>query len=241
MRKYRTCLLIFLAIYAITISICIALSLSVPVCPAVGELPADAFDGACVLADWKSNPLGKGEYAITLTGADPSQPMALTLYDIGSFELWQDGRQLHSYDINKGYVSSHVLALQASDTLNLILKTTQDSISDSFFPAASTKTRILISSWHRAAQMNQLVLCVNAGTIGVYLLVILYSLSLYVQKRSEVSLLLLCCLAMIALVSSLTNSNLVVNAFANINSIVRIHPTINSKDFITINNSAKRL
>lgn len=223
MRRYRSCLLIFISIYIAAICVCAVLSQAVPECPAVSKLSPAALEDGCIISGWQTSREDESNYRITLTGADPQTPMALTLCDIGSFELWQDGKLLHSYDVSRGYISSHVLPLYPADTLNLVLKAEPDAISDSdrFFPAIHTKTRILISTTQRAAWMNRFVLCVNAGTIGAYMIVIIYSLSLYAQKRSEKSLLLLCGLALIALVSSLTNSNLVADVFANINSFVR--------------------
>ncbi len=222
MRKLRYCIFFFLAVCAAVVCACTAYSLATPSCPAAGVLPSQ-LDRGYVLSGWRELQQPDRSYSITLTGADPAVPLSLVLYDIGPFELLQNGKTIYRYGLQDGFIGSHTVPLAPGERLELILRSefVRTPAGTRILPAVRSNTRLLLSTAQRAEAMNRFVLCVNAGTIGLYVLVIFYSLSLYTKKRSEGYLLLLCGLAVLALISSFTNSNLVANAVGNLKAPIR--------------------
>lgn len=223
MRNLRACVMLVLALLIAAVCICAFYSLATPAYPSHGPLPADLEQRSGVLSDWRKGVRPDGGFAITFTGATASPPLALVLYDTGPFQLFQDGILLYRYDSGDAYISTIAVPLRPASTVNLTFysQRAHETAEKRLFPAAWHNSRLLLATQEHSADVDRIVMCINAGTIGLYVLVIFYSLSLYAKKRSESYLLLLCGLAMLALLSSFTNSNLVSGTIGILNAPIR--------------------
>lgn len=177
------------------------------------KLPLDAAARSYAL--WGFTEEADG-YGFTLTGVDPADitGSALVLADVGDFELYCNGTLLYSCKANDAYKRILIVDLkeavpQAGEMTFRILTQSPIVVQDGPFKRMITfAPKLLLSPLNMAQEYAQLAFGGSMLALGMYLILILSCLSLYLKKRSETYLLLLSIVAITLLIITLFNLDL---------------------------------
>jgi len=202
-------LLFFTGVFAAVLGACLWLNSGARTIETDALLPDDLSKNSYVLSGWKEK-IGQ-DFTLTLPG-NFSEPLSLVFCDMSSFRLFCGEEELYAYDSGEGYSRTQRVVLpEMGKTLRLRIEMGQVRIRD----------RILIGTAEQTENAMRLAYGADMVTIGIYVLIVFYSLSLYLRKRSESYLLLIGALAVVALVSALSNSSVSLAGAKNIMEPVR--------------------
>ena len=208
-KKFTIWLLFFAGVFAAILGLCLWSNSHIRTVGTDAVLPDDLSHNSYVLSGWKEK-LGQ-EFTLTLP-EEISEPLSLVFCDMSSFRLFCEGEELYAYDSKESYSRTQRVVLpQREKTLHLKIEMEKTRIRD----------RILIGTAERTEKAMRLAYGADMVTIGIYVLIAFYSVSLYLRKRSETYLLLIGALAVVALVSALSNSSTAIPGIRNISEPVR--------------------
>lgn len=186
-----------LAALGLTLGLGLAYCYATPSVQAGDALPEDIAQKSYLLTGWKE----QESFSLTLSGAARGTELALLCTDMNDFSVYANGERIFD-TTDESYSRTHLVELPLADHMEIRIERR----------LAAARNRILIGSAQKTAADNQLAYGANMLTVGVYLLIAFYSLSLFLRKRSEKYLLLICALSVTALVSAFTNSNILPNS-----------------------------
>ncbi|MEL1136515.1 HAMP domain-containing sensor histidine kinase [Desulfitobacterium sp. THU1] len=219
MRKFTLSLLLFIMIFALSLLLPGLWTSQTPVLYSGSLIPADIEDRSYIISDLKSQQMSGDSYFLHFNITNETPELILVLSDVGAIRAVVDGSLAYAYDGNTSYQRVHQIPLQVNKfaddgtlTIDLHLQS----------PAHSFETKMMLATKENAERDMLFAHGMNMLTLGIYLLIIIYSLSLYIKKPSEKYLLLLMALAFTALISALSNSNYAIIEFRSLTDLVRI-------------------
>lgn len=210
-RKFWLWLGVFFAVTAAVVGVCLLCNRAVRTAPVDRPVPADAAQHSYVLTGWKE---AGGRFQLDMTGDNAQTEFELVFSEMNSFAVRCNGQEVYRYDAAQGYERVHVVSLPRPQDGQPLEIEVECSV---FLP----RSRVLLASAAVSKSLYQTSYGANMVTIGAFLLTAFYSLSLYVQKRSETYLPLIAALSAVALVSALSNSTLSLPGIQNIGEPVR--------------------
>lgn len=214
MRKFITPLLLFSALFALSLFLPGYFANQTPTLTPDAVIPEDIGKYSYVISGLEPQPGEANRYTLHFTIENKLPPLMLVLSDVDTVQVHVDGILRYSYDSSVIYQRVHQIPLNedgqiTSATLTIDL--------DFAAPLHLYKNKIMLTSAENAGHDMLIAYGMNMTTLGIYVLIILYSLFFYLKKPSEHYLLLLLALSATALISALSNSNIAILEF---NSLV---------------------
>ncbi len=209
MRKFPLWAGAFAAAVAAVVAACLLFNSHTKTADVTSPLPALVAQKTHVLLGWK--PLLGQEFTLHFPAGD--EVYALVLCEFDSYVLTCNGALLAVYDGSRGYERANIVPLPQRADGSCALRLTM--------PVMADRNRILVCTLAQAELYRSWSDGANMLTIGVYLLIIFYSLTLFYQKRSERYLLYIVILSVVALLSAFSNSTIAVEGIHNIDQPVR--------------------
>jgi len=191
-----------LAVFAAALALGVWYCSGMPTLQAGDALPGDIETRSYLLTDWQQP---------FVLHAPEGAELSLLFTDLSEYSLVVNGEVV--FTCGRGdYSRTDLVELPSLERMEVEVRR----------QTTAPRHRILIGSSKKMAADYQLAYGANMLTVGVYLLIAFYSLSLFLRKRSEKYLLLICALSVTALVSAFTNSNILPNSLlGNISEPVR--------------------
>ncbi len=219
MRKLITPLLVFFSVFALSFLLPGYLTNQTPVLYPGSAIPEDIEKRSYVISGLEAQQTKTNQYTLHLTVSKELPELVLVLSDVDAVRAYVNGVLRYSYDGNAIYQRVHQIPLNGekqitNDTLSIDLEL--------HLPLRSFENKIMLATAENAEHDMLIAYGMNMLTLGIYLLIIIYSLSLYLKKRSEKYLLLLFALAFTALISALSNSNVTLLEYNSLTVPVRI-------------------
>lgn len=219
MRKFVLSLLLFIIVFTLSFLLPGYWTSHTPVLYSDSELPEDIAKRSYVISGLTSQENEASHYSLRLHVPGEIPELVLVLSDVGAVQAYVDGTLSYSYDSKRSYQRVHEIPLNVS---KLVEGKSISIVLDLQSPSNSFETKALLATKENAEKDMLFAHGMNMLTLGIYLLIIMYSLSLYIKKPSEKYLLLLMALAFTALISALSNSNYALIEFRSLIDLVRI-------------------
>ncbi|AFL99094.1 signal transduction histidine kinase [Desulfitobacterium dehalogenans ATCC 51507] len=219
MRKFTLPLVMFVMIFMLSFLVPGYLTSQTPIFYSGSVIPEDIAERSYIVSSPKNQSIEESQLSLHLHIPKEVPELVLVFSDFKSVQVHMDGALTYSYDSHTFYQRVHQIPLPRDNvdedkTLNIDL--------DLQLPRHSFATKIMLATHENAEKDMLLAYGLSMLTLGIYLLIVIYSLSLYIKKPSEKYLLLLMALALTALISALSNSNFILLEFRSLTDLVRI-------------------
>ena len=212
MKRTVTGIMLFIVAWIGTILFSYTLNKQTPEIVNGSSLPAHISDRQYSVSGLTADP-NTGDCHILFWDCPQNVKLSLILSDSSNCDIYQGEEHIFTYRKNDEYKRVMIVPIQADEKGKLELTIHSDNHKENFEPDATggliPRLKVAIGPSTLAQRSADFALFVNALSLGMYLLIILTTLTLFVNKKSETYLFALFLVAVASCCATLLTSSFV--------------------------------